>query len=498
MNNSLAKNATYKAILNIFNLFVPLIIGVYIARVLSVELLGMYNRVYSEFQVFFTLSAFGIYNFGLREISKFRNDKKKVNKIFTNLFLIGIITNLSIGFIYIIYFMFRATGADIYIYALMMIQIIGNIFYIEFINEAVENYGFIAKKTIIIRLLYLVGIFVFVKDKSDVFMYALVINLTVFLNNFVSFRYLKKQISFDFTEISLKRYIYPLTVAFFLTNVEILYSQFDKLMIGWFYSSNQELSDIAVSMYFIPYNLVGMIGTIPLSLVSVAIPRLSLYIGQGKKKQYEDTLNNTVRVFMAMIIPICFGLMALAKEVMFVYAGEEYISAYPVLIVAAICRFAFAYQSIYTNLIMYVNNLEKELVSLLALFGFCNVMLDFIVWKIGIMEPIWLLAVTGISVLLFDFSVNIMIKKRLDLKISLVNKSICGYAIVSFLFLPISFFIHMINCNYWVNIIVIMTICILLYGGWLWFTKDPVLTILVNKFKLNHFLNFKKRIERRK
>ena len=82
MNNSLAKNATYKAILNIFNLFVPLIIGVYIARVLSVELLGMYNRVYSEFQVFFTLSAFGIYNFGLREISKFRNDKKKVNKIF--------------------------------------------------------------------------------------------------------------------------------------------------------------------------------------------------------------------------------------------------------------------------------------------------------------------------------------------------------------------------------------------------------------------------------
>lgn len=147
---------------------------------------------------------------------------------------------------------------------------------------------------------------------------------------------------------------------------------------------------------------------------------------------------------------------------------------------------------------MYVNNLEKELVSLLALFGFCNVMLDFIVWKIGIMEPIWLLAVTGISVLLFDFSVNIMIKKRLDLKISLVNKSICGYAIVSFLFLPISFFIHMINCNYWVNIIVIMTICILLYGGWLWFTKDPVLTILVNKFKLNHFLNFKKRIERRK
>ena len=127
-------------------------------------------------------------------------------------------------------------------------------------------------------------------------------------------------------------------------------------------------------------------------------------------------------------------------------------------------------------------------------------MLDLLVWRIGIMEPIWLLASTGISVLLFDFSVNFMIKKRLALNIRLVNKPICGYVIISSLFLPISFIVHNVSSNYWVNIIVIMTICISIYTGYLWYTKDPVLFMLVNKFKLNRFLNFKKskRIEHRK
>ena len=98
---SLFKNTVYKAILSLFNIVVPLIVGPYIVRILDVDLYGMYNKVYSEFQIFLTFASFGIYTFGVREISKIRDDKEKVSKLFSNLCLMSLITNSIVLLIYI-------------------------------------------------------------------------------------------------------------------------------------------------------------------------------------------------------------------------------------------------------------------------------------------------------------------------------------------------------------------------------------------------------------
>lgn len=103
--------------------------------------------------------------------------------------------------------------------------------------------------------------------------------MTVLLNNVISFCYLKRNIKFDFYNIKIKPYIFPLVVSLILVNVELLYSQLDKILLGAF------VNDIAVTEYTLPTTLVGMIGTIPLSLINVAIPRLSSYVGKEEKKR---------------------------------------------------------------------------------------------------------------------------------------------------------------------------------------------------------------------
>ena len=159
---SLIKNTIFKAILSLFNIAIPLIVGPYIVRLLDVKLYGIYNSVFSEFQLFLTFASFGIYTFGVREISKIRDDDKAVSKLFTNLFVITVITNLIVLGIYIAYSCFVSTGIARSIYLVMVIQIIGNIFYIEFTNEALENYKFITIKTAIVKIFYLIALFVFV------------------------------------------------------------------------------------------------------------------------------------------------------------------------------------------------------------------------------------------------------------------------------------------------------------------------------------------------
>ena len=93
MKKSIFKNTIYKSILSFVNIVIPLLVGPYIVRLLDVELYGIYNKVFANFQLFLTLASFGIYTFGVREISKIRDDKEKVSVLLSNLFLVSISTN---------------------------------------------------------------------------------------------------------------------------------------------------------------------------------------------------------------------------------------------------------------------------------------------------------------------------------------------------------------------------------------------------------------------
>lgn len=481
MRTSLAKNAIYKVILNVFNLLVPLFVGPYIAGLLSPELYGIYNRVYAEFQVFFIIGAFGIYNYGVREISKVRNNEKKFRSIFTSLFVIGILSNLIVTIFYVIYFMVRGNGIDRYVYLVMIIQMVSNMFYIEFVNEAVENYQFIAFKTILIRLAYLVAIFLFVRKPTDVIVYSIIVCMTVLLNNLASFIYLKKRYKFDFHNVQILCHIFPLIVNLIFVNVELLYSQLDKILLG------AVVSDIAVTEYTLPTTLVGMISTIPLSLITVAIPRLSTYIGEGDIIKYTDTLKNTCRVYMAILIPMSFGVMVLSKEIMWLYSKDVYTYVYPVLICAAISRIIYGYQSIMTYLVMYVNGLEKQLTLFLLGGGIANIILNGILIILKCFTPLTALITTMISVLIFIFSANKYAQKNLQLKNIFFTKEIKKYFLVSLTFIPVSIGINMLNLGFIFNIIAEVVICVGIYGGYLLYTKDPLVKVILNKIHKKGF-----------
>ena len=490
MKTSLAKNAIYKVILNVFNLLVPLFVGPYIAGLLSPELYGVYNRVYAEFQVFFIIGAFGIYNYGVREISKVRNDEKKFSNIFTSLFVIGILSNLIVTVFYVAYFMVRGNGIDRYVYLVMIIQMVSNMFYIEFVNEAVENYRFIALKTILIRVAYLIGIFAFVKKPTDVIIYSVIVSMTVLLNNLASFVYLKRRFKFDFRNVQIACHIIPLIVNLIFVNVELLYSQLDKILLG------AVVSDIAVTEYTLPTTLVGMISTIPLSLITVAIPRLSKYVGESDRTSYVDTLRNTCRVYMAILIPMSFGVMVLSKEIMWLYSKDVYTYVYPVLICAAISRIIYGYQSIMTYLVMYVNGLEKRLTLLLLGGGIVNIVLNFALIVLKKFSPVSALSTTMISVLVFIVSANRYAKKKLDLKGIFMTKEIRRYFLVAGMFIPIALGINLLHLGYIWNIALEVVLCVGIYGIYLFVTKDPLIEVVlkkINRGKKNGIQNEKNR-----
>ena len=473
--SSLGINAIYKMVLNVFNLLVPLFVGPYIAGLLNKELYGVYNRVYAEFQVFFILGSFGIYNYGMREISRVKNDIKKVQQVLSGLFVIGVLSNLVVTIFYIIYFSIRGNGIDKYVYWVMILQMLSNVFYIEFVNEAAENYAFITKKTILVRLIYLIAIFGFVRKPSDVIIYSVVVSTTVLLNNLISFFYLKRSYKFCFKNMQMGQHVIPLIISLLLVNIELLYNQLDKVMLSPF------VSDIAVTEYTLPTTLAGMVATLPLSLISVSIPRLSSYIGEKNISAYKETLQNTIRTYMSILLPMAVGMFVLAEEIMWLYTKDVYTYAYSVLGLAALSRIIYGYESIATNLLMYACGFEKNLSIFLLGGGVLNLLSNIILVYTGTFSAFSSLLTTVCACAIVTILCKKYFEKKMNMKCNFFSKDIIGYLMVSLTFIPIAVMVKLLKLNYWLNIGIIVTACVLVYGIFLLLKKDPLVSVVLDK-----------------
>lgn len=483
---TLFKNTFYKSLLNIINIVVPLIIGPYITRLLDIELYGIYNKVYSEFQIFLTFASFGIYTYGIKEISKVRNNKEKTSQLFTNLFVIALITNSLCSLIYLIYSLVSSSGVTQTIYLIMLIQIVGNIFYIEYVNEALENYRFITIKSIIVKLFYLGALLLFVKKPSDIVMYAIIINLTVVLNNIISYVYAKKNIKFDFKNIKILKYIKPLLLIVIISNAEFLFAQLDRVMLGRY------VNNVSVTIYYLAYYIMTTLMAVPSSIVSVSLPRLSFVLSNQGKEEYLLTFKKSVSALFFIAIPMCIGVAVLAREVMYLYGGDKYLVAIPCLILAAIIRITFCIESSINNLVMYPNNKEKNLLKVLLCFGIINLIINYVLIKFNIFTPFTAMLTTGIIEFCLGLYEYYYVRKKMNLNIEIFTKDNFCYLILSLCFIPISIIIRKLNLGLIINILSIMSCCILFYVGILYLRKDKNLFMIIDKIFGKIFQKIKK------
>lgn len=475
--NTLFKNTIYKSMLSMVNIVVPLVIGPYIMRLLDVDLYGLYNRVFADFQMFLAFASFGVYTLGVREISKIRNDKEKVSKLFTNLFVISFLSNMLVLIIYLIFSLITSTGLARVLYLVMSIQIIANVFYVEFVNEALENYKFITIKSIIVKIIYFLAILLAVRNPHDIVIYAVIVSLTNFLNNIISFIYAKHRISFDFSKIQIKKYIKPLIAVLIITNADLLYSQLDRVMLGRY------VSGVSVTVYYTAYYLISTLSAIPYSIINVSIPRLSYLLKNEGKEIYEEKLNNSISSLIFIIVPMCLGVFVLSKEAIILYAGKKYLMAIVPLMIACITRIFISLESVMNNLVMYPNNREDRILKVSLTCGISNLIINYLLVLFKIFSPLTALATTGLVELTIFIIHYTYARKKMNIDVRVFSKKNMTYILLSLLFIPISLIIRSLKLNFYINIIVIVIICSLMYFIVLYIKKDNNLLFILDKFK---------------
>lgn len=481
--HSLGKNAFFKAILNLFNLVVPLLVGPYLNGMLSPESLGLYNRSLSEFQIFMMIGSYGLYNYGVREISRIREDSRAVARMFTSLFLIGLGLNAGISVLFIGFFLWRAQPSEWLVYSILLLQMLSNVFYIEFMNEAKENYQFITMKTIVVRVLYLGSVFIFVRKPDDVVPYALVVSLTILLNNFASYVHVRKRLQFDFQNLQIRTHLFPIFISILIVNADLLYAQVDRVLLAPFSSYLGMRGDVTVTLYSLSSNLIGMLAMVPAALLTVSMPRLSNLLAVEGSPAYQAKLAEMSERFLSLLLPLCIGMAVVAPEAMGMYSRNVYTYGWPILVWACINRIIFGLQFIVSQLILYINQAERTMTTLLVGCGIFNLFLKYLLIRTDRLTPTTATATTTFAVLVYVLMAWAWSRWNLQVEWKIFTRRNLGYLLASLLFLPLRLLSFHFLPGVYLPLAVTMIASGFIYAIFLILSKDPLAYILLKRLQ---------------
>ena len=486
---TILKNIIYKFTLETLRILIPIITIPYIYRLFNPEIMGNieFSQSISGYALIF--SGFGVYTYGLREISRVRDDKEKKDKLFTELFIISTISSMIVAVLYFGYVFFKFSNSGILTNMLLInsIQIISTIFYIEWINEAFENYKFISQKTIIVKLVNIVSIFIFVKVSTDFYMYLFLINIFVFINNFISFVYIKKYIRFSFKNFNITKHIFSLFVILLIFNINMLYTQFDRLALGFYLKDMKEVAYYAVS-----YKIMTLIFSLVMAIISVSMPRLSFYLGENDNQSYNNLLEKLFRFSYLLLFPLSVGIIILRKEIILFFGGNAYLPAEILIAIFGVRLIINATEGLLSNQVMFLHQKEKKMTVIYAIGACLNFIFKYFLIRFQIFSAVSAILTTMIAEMLVIFLDYFYIKKYLGLRLKIINFNNLKYLLFSLTFVATTFLFKDLKVYYILYAICVVITSAFIYLLLLFITKDSCLLEMLHRLKLDKIIKINK------
>jgi O-antigen/teichoic acid export membrane protein len=317
---SLKKNLVYNILLNIANVLYPFITVPYVARVLGAEGVGITSFVTTFAGYFAILAALGIPTYGVRGISKVRDNPEKTGTLFSELFSINILSSLLFSFLYIISIFFIPKLFELKVLLLVAgIQLFLSPFNIDWFFSGRENFKIITIRSLIIKILSLGALFVFVKTKDDLIAYLLLNVFALLGNQFWNFFALhRSEIKFRITLNGLMQHLKPLLYLYASAIAISIYTILDTIMLGFMSNYTQ------VGYYTSATKVSKLLLFLVTGLGPVILPRMAYYKETDQKDYIKGVLAKSYAFVLFLSLPITTALILIAPDFVPFFFGKDF------------------------------------------------------------------------------------------------------------------------------------------------------------------------------
>ncbi len=341
---SIKQNFIYNALLSLSQVVFPLITFPYVARVILPSGIGQVTFVESICRYVILFSALGIPIYGVREIAKVKNDRNKLNKLFTELIIIHfVITILILSLFVVSIFFIPLLYNSIEFYILGLFLILSNVFIIEWYFQGIGQFKFITFRNLIVKTILTLFVFLFVKEKDDVFSYFSIIVATSILNAIVNFSYALRTVELNFP-INLKdfkKHLKPLLYIFTSIAFISIYTLMDTIMLG-FMTDDRTLGMYSTGLKIsrIPMMFIGALGV-------VLIPKLSEDYHNNRLDDFKLLIDKSIKFVITLSIPTIFILLSFSDPIIVFFAGSDFLQASSVIKIQSLLSFLVGISNIF-------------------------------------------------------------------------------------------------------------------------------------------------------
>ncbi len=339
---SVKLNAVINAVRTFLSLLFPLITFPYASRILLPEGLGKVNFAQSIIVYFSLISSLGIYNYGVKEAAKLRDNKLLFSQFYKEVLSINLIATLVA---YLLFFISLLIIPKFSEYRMLLCISSATILFstlgMEWLYSAVEDFMYITIRTLIFQIISLFLLFMIVHTKDDCIQYALISVIANVGSNTLNFIHSRKYVQFyTGIKLQLKKHLKPIFVLFAMAVTVKVYTALDTTMLGFI------KGDWAVGIYTASTKINKIVLSLVVSVGAVLFPRLSYYVNNEDKTSFTKLLHKGLDFYLLLSIPCSVALCILGKPIILLFSGENYLEAIlvsrimnPIIIIISLSNF---------------------------------------------------------------------------------------------------------------------------------------------------------------
>lgn len=356
---SIKKNFAYKSVLTLSTYLINFITFPYVARVLGVERIGLVNFVDNTVNYFLLFATMGVGLLGVREIAAVKEDKKRRDQVYSSMLALNLLfTLVSLG----IYLLCISTIPKLCQYDELFYigtaKILFTVFLVEWFFTGVENFRYITLRSILIKVLYIISVFLFVRDTSDYRLYFILTVGVVVLNALINQLYIRKFVRVRWNNIQLFKYLKQNVTLGIYTLMTSMYLTFNVMYLE-LVSNNTE-----VGYYTTAFKLYSVILGFFTAFTNVMLPRMNSLLANGEKDRFQELVNRSFSVMATCCIPLILCSMIMAPQIVYILSGPGYEGA--ILPMRIIMPAAFAVGVAQVLAIQVLMPMKKDKVLLIA------------------------------------------------------------------------------------------------------------------------------------
>jgi len=347
---TVAKNFGYLTAMQVAGYVFPLLTIPYLARVIGVDKFGEIAFAAAIVLWFKTVSEWGFNYTATRDIAQNRDDKDAVSQIFSNvLWARLLLAMLSFALLYLAIELVPYLNDKKLLLLLTFLTVPADIFLPQWFFQGLERMKFITVFSVLTKLLFTIGVFVFIKEKDDFILQPLLTSIGALVSGVGamylilvswSYRLKKPQLGQVFNTIKNSSDVFINTI------MPNLYNSFSTVLLGFFggSTSNGRL-DAGVKFVTITQSFMELFSRAFFPFLSRKINKHHLY--------------EKISIYIAFVFAL--GLWVSAPVIIKLFYTPEFYPAIDVLRVVSFSILFLALIDVYGKNYMIIAGYEREL-----------------------------------------------------------------------------------------------------------------------------------------